>query len=135
LILVAWVGARSYNSVQALLEEKQRQTAAPELAALPVDPLEQELARHRQELAEAQARLLDQLRQLGDVKVQHHQKKLQLASLINQRQEIERQGRGWIGCWQEAIAGSMPKPSPCRKFTIAAGICSTKFRRWRSCLP
>jgi len=94
LILVAWVGARSYNSVQALLQEKQKQTAAPQLAAVPVDPLEQELTRHRQELAEAQARLLDQLRQLGDVQVQHHQKKLQLTSLVNRRQEIERQEAG-----------------------------------------
>src|SRR5437660_424072 len=86
LILVAWVGARSYNSVQALLREKQKQTAAPQVAALPVDPLEQELTRHRQELAEAQSRLLDQLRQLGDVQVQHRQKKQQLTSLVNRRQ-------------------------------------------------
>src|SRR5713226_10526074 len=91
LILVAWVGARSYNSVQALLQEKQKQTAAPQLAAVPVDPLEKELTRYRQELAEAQARLLDQLRQLGDVKVQHHEKQSQLTSLVTRRQGIERQ--------------------------------------------
>src|SRR5215472_15777875 len=68
LILVAWVGARSYNSVQELLKERQAQSASSTPRPLPADPLEQELVRHRQELAEAQARLLEQLRHLGDVK-------------------------------------------------------------------
>ena len=94
LILVAWVGARSYNSVQELLKERQAQAAAAPPAALPADPLEQELARHRQELSEAQARLLDQLRQLGDVQVQHRQKEVQLTSIKNRRQEFERQQAG-----------------------------------------
>ena len=68
LILVAWVGARSYNSVQELLKEKHAHAAATSPLAMPADPLELELNRHRQDLADAQARLLEQLRQLGDVK-------------------------------------------------------------------
>ncbi len=91
LILVAWVGARSYNSVQELLKEKRSQAAALQLTALPMDPLEQELTRHRQDLAEVQARLLDQLRQLDGVKLQHHQKQMQLTVLTNRRQDIDRQ--------------------------------------------
>jgi hypothetical protein len=91
LILVAWVGARSYNSVQELLKEKHSQAAAAVPSALPADPLEQELSRHRQELAKAQARLLEQLRLLDDVKVKQQEKQLQLASLVNRRQGIKRQ--------------------------------------------
>src|SRR5689334_4228016 len=91
LILVAWVGARSYNSVQELLKEKHSQEAASQLAALPADPLEQELTRHRQEMAEVQARLLEQLRQLEDVKLKDQAKQGQLTVLVSRRQEIERQ--------------------------------------------
>jgi hypothetical protein len=92
LILVAWVGARSYSSVQEIL--KQRHSAPPAAAltaSLPADPLELELARHRQQLAEAQARLLEQLRQLGQVKSSHRQAQSQLTSLVHRRQEIDRQ--------------------------------------------
>lgn len=98
LILVAWVGARSYNSVQEILKEKHSHSAAADTlrtltqpGSPPGDPLEPELTRHRQELAEAQARLLEQLRQLDDVKGQHQQKQLQLTGLLNRRQGIERE--------------------------------------------
>jgi hypothetical protein len=91
LILVAWVGARSYNSVQELLKEKRAQAAAALPSSLPADPLELELTLHRKELADAQARLLEQLRQLGDVKGQHQQKQLQLTGLLNRRQGIEKE--------------------------------------------
>lgn len=91
LILVAWVGARSYNTVQELLKEKHARAAAALASALPVDPLESELTRHRQELADAQARLLEQLRQLGEVKGQIQEKQLQLTSLVSRRQGFERE--------------------------------------------
>src|SRR5262249_49157914 len=58
LILVVWVGARSYSGVQALLHPSPPPAAA---RAGPHDPLEEELDRQRRELAEAQASLLEQL--------------------------------------------------------------------------
>src|ERR1700757_2475243 len=83
LILVAWVGARSYNSVQEILKQRHSAAAAAAMPAnLPADPLEFELARNRQHLAEAQARLLEQLRQLGEVKSNHRQTQSQLTSLV-----------------------------------------------------
>ena len=91
LILVAWVGARSYSSVQEILKERHSATAAALPANLPADPLEFELARNRQHLAEAQARLLEQLRQLGEVKSNHRQTQSQLTSLASRKQEIDRQ--------------------------------------------
>ena len=91
LILVAWVGARSYNSVQEILKQRHAVAAASRPADLPADPLELELARDRQHLAEAQARLLEQLRQLGETKSNHRQTQAQLTSLAGRKQEIGRQ--------------------------------------------
>src|SRR5437899_3989672 len=91
LILVAWVGARSYSSVQEILKQRHSATAAALPANLPADPLEFELARNRQHLAEAQARLLEQLRRLGEVKSSHRQTQSQLTSLASRKQEIDRQ--------------------------------------------
>src|SRR5207237_1343286 len=48
-------------------------------------------ARDRQHLAEAQARLLEQLRQLGEIKSNHQQAQFQLTSLTGRKQEIDRQ--------------------------------------------
>ncbi len=63
LILVAWVGARSYKAVApvAPLPELTKE----EIAELPdpKDPLAPEVERQRRELAEAQAHLLEQLKQ------------------------------------------------------------------------
>src|SRR3954454_14092303 len=64
LILVVWVGARSYSSVQVLPKPAGAKAEAAAKLELPADPLEQELARHREELAEVQAKLLEQLRDL-----------------------------------------------------------------------
>ena len=101
LILVAWVGARSYSSVQEILKQRHAVQVASQPSSLPADPLEQELARHRQELAEAQARLLEQLRQLEDVKVRHQRTQGQLVALANRRQEVEQQQSSF----NQALAG------------------------------
>jgi hypothetical protein len=91
LILVAWVGARSYSSVQEILKQKHSPVAASAPASFPADPLELELALNRQHLAEAQTRLLAQLRQLQEVKSSYEHAQVQLKSLMIRKQEIERQ--------------------------------------------
>src|SRR5207237_7023902 len=63
LILVVWVGARSYSSVQHLATASAPVSPAPADAPAISDPLQQELAAHRRELARMQERLLAQLRQ------------------------------------------------------------------------
>src|SRR5438552_4137679 len=65
LILVVWVGARSYSSLQQAAQRTAAETPptaaeAPE----PADPLQQELAQRRRELEKAQERLLEQLGQM-----------------------------------------------------------------------
>jgi hypothetical protein len=63
LILVAWVGARSYHAAYAhKAVEDAAPTASTHVAAEP-DPLEPALKRQRDELEQMQKRLLEQLRQ------------------------------------------------------------------------
>ncbi|HTU20623.1 MAG TPA: hypothetical protein VMG10_21360 [Gemmataceae bacterium] len=63
LILVAWVGARSYKAVVPTTPSPT--LTREEIAELPdpKDPLAPELERQRRELAEAQSRLLEQLKE------------------------------------------------------------------------
>jgi hypothetical protein len=92
LILVVWVGARSYSSLQPNPKGPSSATDTAAESAAPEDPLQAELARHRRELAETQARLLEQLRQFQQVQQTHQLSERQLASLKTHQQALEQQG-------------------------------------------
>src|SRR5262245_25165279 len=85
LILVAWFGARGYKALLDL------PAPPPDLAHPPVKdlyaPLQQELAKHRQELQLTQDRLLEQLRRLKELRADNEQTDRQLALLGEQRVE------------------------------------------------
>jgi hypothetical protein len=88
LILVAWVGARSYKFVvptppPALTQE--------EIADLPdpKDPLAPELERQRRELADTQARLLEQLKEWQKLRQDSTLTAEELARLTAHSQEVE----------------------------------------------
>src|SRR5260370_14365008 len=66
LILVVWVGARSYSSLTAVTKPGTARAAVAVTGKL-ADPLQDEIARQRQELAQAQTKLLEQLRHLDQV--------------------------------------------------------------------
>jgi hypothetical protein len=89
LILVVWVGARSYSSVQEIY--RKGPAALGITAREPSDPLQQELDRHRLELAEAQARLLEQLRQLQLTEDSNQQAEHEAAELDSQLADLDRQ--------------------------------------------
>lgn len=90
LILVAWVGARSYSSVVAL-QHHQTKDAPPAVAAAELkDPMQQELAKHRQELADLQKRMLEQLRELDDVKAGASDIDKRRAELDAEEEELEK---------------------------------------------
>jgi hypothetical protein len=104
LILVAWVGARSYHAAlahQTPDETPQQQTAAVQGAkAESADPLEQALARHREELEREQKRLLQQLRQHEQLEALTGQEAEQLtaltmteARLLDQKNQLEKTGK------------------------------------------
>src|SRR5436190_11210471 len=93
LILVVWVGARSYTSIQMLAKPKPKTESAMAIT-LPADPLEAELAQQRQELAQLQARLLEQLRQVEQAKGSQQQVQGRLADLLALEQSLDGEERG-----------------------------------------
>src|SRR6516164_3504277 len=64
LILVVWVGARSYSSIKPTLTSTPNPASAAAKESISSDPLQNELDQHRRELAQAQSQLLAQLREL-----------------------------------------------------------------------
>ncbi len=90
LILVVWVGARTYSSLPAL-KPAAPATAAPVEAVEPADPLEEELAQHRRELAQAEERLLEQLRQVQQIQASQAPLAGELAALSTRRQGLEQE--------------------------------------------
>jgi hypothetical protein len=94
LILVAWVGARSYTAIMQLPPEEP---PLPAVEALPApiaadDPVSPELQKVRRELAEARRRLLDQLEHLQLAERDTHVSEAELAALAKQRADLESQG-------------------------------------------
>jgi hypothetical protein len=90
LILVVWVAARSYSNLR---EQPPSPRAAVDTASQPIleDPLQPEIAQQRQQLAELQARLLAQLRQVQHVKADQTETSQTLAMLTAQREQLEQQ--------------------------------------------
>ncbi|HEY7423644.1 MAG TPA: hypothetical protein VH682_05310 [Gemmataceae bacterium] len=89
LILVAWVGARSYKAVvpsaapPALTQEEIAELPDPQ------DPLAPELERQRRELAETQARLLEQLKDWQKLRQDSTLTAEELARLTAHVQEVD----------------------------------------------
>jgi hypothetical protein len=91
LILVAWVGGRAYST----LAHRELDESLP-IANLPApkasdDPLDPELAKTQLELAQARARLLDQLKQLHDLEDKHSQSNQELLSIQAERRTLDEQ--------------------------------------------
>jgi hypothetical protein len=88
LILVVWVGARSYSSLQKQPPPAQPNPEASLSKPLPADPLQDELEKQRLALREAQERLLAQLRQLQAVQEEPVPGAAELAALTARRQQL-----------------------------------------------
>jgi hypothetical protein len=101
LILVVWVGARSYTSVMAVAKPGPAPATAPSAKEL-TDPLKDEITRQREELALAQARLLEQLRQLAQVQDKKNATAKDLVTLATSAHELD-QEQGTI---EQAAAAS-----------------------------
>jgi hypothetical protein len=92
LILVVWVGARSYGSLQHVEEPPEPESvaaAAPDPEPEEVsDPLQGELAEERRRLAEVEAALLEHLRQVHGVQDQEQQTRQELAALAARHEAL-----------------------------------------------
>jgi hypothetical protein len=100
LILVVWVGARSYSSVVTGINPPTSSkvvVSRPE----PTDPLSQQVAAHRLELAQAEERLLAQLRQLQEVQRSKSQVRDQWTTLISHSQRLAQEQAGIERAGQE----------------------------------
>jgi hypothetical protein len=85
LILIVWVGARSYTGI---IKPEDAAPAPDAVAkAAPEDPLESELARSRRELEEAQAQLVAQLRLL-------HQSREEATEVARQLDQVAKDAEG-----------------------------------------
>src|SRR6516162_1091706 len=89
LILVVWVSARSYSSIQTMLKKSVAEHPVEVSAAELHDPLEKELAQHGLELEQLQARLLEQLRDLQLTKEQEQAVQGKLGALAAQSQGLD----------------------------------------------
>jgi hypothetical protein len=93
LILVVWVGAKSYSSVQEIL--KRPHSSAPlqatEESPKTDDPLAQELVQYRDVLAQARARLQEQLRHVQEVLNTRAHLEGQLTQVLGRRKSIEQE--------------------------------------------
>ena len=90
LILVVWVGARSYNSSMATPRAAAAAHAEQPARELS-DPLQDEITRQRQELALAQARLLEQLRQLQQLQVTKSETGKELTSVTERARGLQQE--------------------------------------------
>lgn len=91
LIMVAWVGAKSYDALPDMMKKMGVTAEHVATGTLPEvsDPLEDELARQKMALAEAEAKLLAQLRQFDLVEEEHQRDQEQVASIDPKRQDLD----------------------------------------------
>jgi hypothetical protein len=91
LILVVWVGARSYTALHPLVQPPAPPAATRSEQKDPQDPLQGELAERRRELAALQARLLEQLRQAQLVEQKAAAAAGELPGLVARRQQLDQE--------------------------------------------
>src|SRR5262245_11394092 len=103
LILVVWVGAKSYSTLREMAQPATVAVEAGAETAGPADPLEHDLAEHRRELARLQKELLAQMEQVQVAEGERLDAEAALAAAAGRRLELEREaGRRR----QDATAGS-----------------------------
>src|ERR1700722_9095012 len=92
LILVTWVGARSYHTGMQWIDgdaaSHAQQKAAPKASD---DPLATRLDASKRDLDDAKTRLLDQLKELDEVEDKTKAANEQLIILVGRRDELEKE--------------------------------------------
>jgi hypothetical protein len=88
LILVVWVGARSYTWLQHQTRTQSQTARTGTTLTLPADPLQRQIAEHRLELAQARERLLAQLRLLESCRGEETELRRAVARLATKREKL-----------------------------------------------
>src|SRR5260370_25781742 len=90
LILVAWVGARTYQAAMENAAKEEPEEASAPSQVLPNNPLQRELDKARQELEQARASMLEKLKALDGVKDEKTKIRGELANLSLAKEGLER---------------------------------------------
>jgi hypothetical protein len=106
LILVVWVGARSYNSIKLPPAASPPAAVREDFTAQP-EPLTDEVRRQRQELARLEALLAEQLGQANQVQQTRHQVEGELTLLEAQRRRSEQDQAALEKVLQRVRAGQV----------------------------
>ncbi|MFL5241395.1 MAG: hypothetical protein ACJ8FY_04750 [Gemmataceae bacterium] len=120
LILVVWVGARSYTSLPPGFTVSAHGT--PEIIEedqFPDDPLQLELVKDRQELDTAQARLVEELRKLRLAQTEHDKLNEQFLSIGVRKNDLAK---------QESEVGHFKKENQHRAAAVALSLEQIKQR-------
>lgn len=116
LILVAWVGARTYHSA---MEGTTPATAPATAAAAAADPLSPELAKTKSEIDKARAKLLEELHELRLVQVKSEQSGRLLEDLSSQQQETSRQQQALDQAMADKGLVGVERPQPAPALSLA----------------
>jgi hypothetical protein len=91
LILVVWVGARSYSSIKPTLTSTPNPASAAAKESISSDPLQNELDQHRRELAQAQSQLLAQLRELQTLQASESRSRNERIELSSRKEAMRQE--------------------------------------------
>jgi hypothetical protein len=96
LILVTWVGARSYHASMEWLnvEAEKKTTPAPRIAD---DPLHAKLLQSKNDLDDAKTKLLARLKDLDDAKLRTQEAQTRIVLLSERRAKLEAQRQALTG--------------------------------------
>jgi hypothetical protein len=107
LILVAWVGARTYKGPPPPPPPAPPALEEAALPPEPPDPLAPEVERRQRELAGAEADLLEQVRRWEAARQRHQAAAGELDALAARRQGLEAEGRSAAGAQAGAPAAAL----------------------------
>jgi hypothetical protein len=106
LILVVWVGARSYSSLKPTLTSTTDANAHVAGEPSSADPVQGELDRHRRELAEVQSQLLARLRELQTLQASEARAKDDRVELASRREAMDRENARLAGAADQRLEAS-----------------------------
>lgn len=116
LILVAWVGARSYTAAMQWTEQEPAPGSEAVAGRAATEPLNAEIEKARRDLEEARALLQAQLARLGDENARAGQAQARLTSLAERRRRV-------------TAEASRPGPRPFRGSASAEALALDELRR------
>ena len=135
LILVVWVGARSYSSLQTMAKPPSPVAQRSSPVSEPSDPLQDDLTRHARELAQARERLLAELRRLQQTQEDETQVRSQLVAVGTRQQRLQEDRTALAQTAQAHAAAARSVALSSAELRRAPKNWSRKFEHSNNCHP